>query len=255
MALNKFENDIKEKLDKRVIKPSEGSWDKLSGRLDMEQGDGSNHRLIWIGIAASIIGVLLITSQFFNAKPETKNIPTVASTPDDKVKIETSTSENEVEEEIFIAVENSNPITAPAESSEGLDKSKLIPEKTVQVPIEIAQEPSVNSSKQEVDIVQPKNMETLTFEKEKAQEVAEAIFNLSETESGVSNEDIDALLKQAQRDILLNRMKDEEQVLVDAALLLQEVEFELDQSFREKVFKALKESYGSVKTAIAHRND
>ena len=100
-----------------------------------------------------------------------------------------------------------------------------------------------------------KQLESLSFEKEKAQEVANAIFTLSETTSGVTDASIDSLLKAAQRDILLSRMKNKDQVLVDAALLLQEVEFELDESFREKVFKAFKESYGSVKTAIAQRND
>ena len=43
--------------------------------------------------------------------------------------------------------------------------------------------------------------------------------------------------------------------MVDAEALLENVEAELDQSFRNKVFEAIKSSYNSVKTAVAQRND
>ena len=43
--------------------------------------------------------------------------------------------------------------------------------------------------------------------------------------------------------------------MIDASDLLQDVEADLDQSFRDKVFKTLKSSYYSVKTAVADRNN
>ena len=42
---------------------------------------------------------------------------------------------------------------------------------------------------------------------------------------------------------------------VDANALLQSVEDDLEQSFRAKVFDAIKSGYESVKTAVAERNN
>lgn len=43
--------------------------------------------------------------------------------------------------------------------------------------------------------------------------------------------------------------------VVDANLLLESVEQDLDESFRNKVFDALKANYNKVKTAVAQRNE
>ena len=43
--------------------------------------------------------------------------------------------------------------------------------------------------------------------------------------------------------------------VVNAHALLQDVEDDLEQSFRSKVFQALKENYITVKTAVAQRNN
>ena len=42
---------------------------------------------------------------------------------------------------------------------------------------------------------------------------------------------------------------------VDANALLQDVESDLQQSFRNKIFEALKNSYETIKTAVAERNN
>ena len=46
MAPIKFEENIKDKLEKRIIDPSVNSWNKLSDRLDKHK-DGSNNKKIW----------------------------------------------------------------------------------------------------------------------------------------------------------------------------------------------------------------
>ena len=59
MAPIKFEEQLKEKLEKRTIQPSPEAWKKLSVRLD-DQGNNKNHRgYWWLGIAASITGIIL----------------------------------------------------------------------------------------------------------------------------------------------------------------------------------------------------
>lgn len=253
MAPIKFEDDFKDKLEKRTIAPSKGAWDKLSERLEAEEDTSNNKGLWWIGIAASVIGVLFAVFQFSNNDIEVEtvvdapeNIETIESKPaieDFKTATETTVAVENIEQEQKKLEKNSTTV---------VNKTKL---NSTKAPLQIAKEEVAPKIKEEKDVLKTKQVEVLAFETEKAQEVADAIYKLSETKSGVSDTSIDSLLKAAQRDILLSRMKNEDQVLVDATLLLQEVEFELDQSFRDKVFKALKDSYGSVKTAIAQRND
>ncbi|MCB0445367.1 MAG: hypothetical protein KDC68_06915, partial [Gelidibacter sp.] len=71
----------------------------------------------------------------------------------------------------------------------------------------------------------------------------------------ISDEAIDALLNQAQKEITLQKLYNEDVKTVDANALLQDVETDLQQSFRDKVFEALQTSYDKVKTAVAQRNN
>ncbi len=71
----------------------------------------------------------------------------------------------------------------------------------------------------------------------------------------VTDEVIDALLLEAQKEIRFNKSYNNSTGIVDANMLLQEVETDLDQSFRSKVFDAIKASFGTVKTVVAQRNN
>ncbi|MFD2725306.1 hypothetical protein [Hyunsoonleella rubra] len=257
MAPIKFEDDFKDKLDQRTIKPSEGAWEKLSSRLEEADGDTRNSKgLWWLAVAASVVGLLFVAFQFFNGEAEQQS-PVIVDTKDSIIEPKKKQDVEVVNaEKSTVAVETEVPVQKKVGSKQMIkrqSKEQLLMPKEASV--QVAQEETVQKEELEKEVIPIKNGETLTFETEKAQEVADAIFNLSETDLGVTSEDIDSLLKVAQREILLDRMKGEDKAVVDAALLLQEVEFELDKSFRDKVFETLRKSYGSVKTAIAHRND
>ena len=60
----KFEEKIKEKLDERVITPSNNSWERLSQQLDEKQQPLTKSKRIkdWYRVAAIFVGVLFITS-------------------------------------------------------------------------------------------------------------------------------------------------------------------------------------------------
>lgn len=248
MAPIKFEEDFKEKLDKRSIHPSKDVWDKLSERLETTGDQKIKNRFWWIAVAASVVGVMLVIFQFF--KEEAKYIqPKIVNAPEvEGAKSNSSLSKvKEVENNTIVVVPEKKEIQ---DKAEGL-KTEIYTKKSSNIQREKQQVVATIKERENKKIDKLK----LEFETEKAQQVADVIYTLSESASGVSNTEIDSLLKQAQRDILLNRMQKQDKVLVDAALLLQEVEFELDKSFRERVFKVLKNSYGSVKTAIVQRND
>ena len=65
--------------------------------------------------------------------------------------------------------------------------------------------------------------------------------------------DVEALLNNARREIETQRIINNPKV--DATALLEDVEWELEESFRDKVFDALGEGYNKVRTAVSERND
>ena len=72
MAPIKFEEQLKDKLEKRTMSPSEDSWSKLSQRLDDDEQKSKNTIFWWLSIAAGIIIMIAVTVQFFN-QPDIEN--------------------------------------------------------------------------------------------------------------------------------------------------------------------------------------
>ena len=70
MAPIKFEEQLKDKLEKRRIKPSDAAWDTLSHRLDQAEGKQKNKGAWWVGIAATLVGVLLTLTFVFKSNTE-----------------------------------------------------------------------------------------------------------------------------------------------------------------------------------------
>tara|TARA_R110000868_G_scaffold48950_1_gene158299 strand:+ start:741 stop:1505 length:765 start_codon:yes stop_codon:yes gene_type:complete len=254
MAPIKFEDNIKDKLENRRLKPSADAWDKLSGRLDHQDKKKNNKPVWWLGIAASIIGVLLIVSQFTN-KVETIE-PVIVDSPE---KIENnaieplvSTEEAQIQKELFD--EKNQEKSGYKEVLKG--KMVINSMKTNRPKTAIA----INETKkEEKDIIHNKSVEAikeeLSFEEQKIKDVVAKVNALKEDHVAVTDDDIDALLLEAQKEIRLNKIINETTGVVDANALLQDVEADLDQSFRSKVFEAIKSSYNSVKTAVAQRNN
>lgn len=235
MEPNKLEKYIKENLEERTLTPSPGAWDRLSNRLDAklhtkQRSLGVN---AWLGIAACIVGVILLAIGFGNKDINLETNPVIVNNPQ-PINVEKSTDLKAIE----------------------LDKSKapIIKEPTnVDQIFEIALT--------NIDEIEDTSAESisempneLTFEEQKIQEVVAEIQLLKDSNSNVSDSEIEALLLKAQQEIHLNKLYNNKGV-VDAALLLQDVEAELDQSFRSKVFEAIKDGFGTVKSAIANRNN
>jgi hypothetical protein len=235
MEPNKLEKYIKENLEERTLTPSPGAWDRLSNRLDAKPHTKQRSLGVnaWLGIAACIVGVILLAIGFGNKDINLETNPVIVNNPQ-PINVEKSTDLKAIE----------------------LDKSKapIIKEPTnVDQIFEIALT--------NIDEIEDTSAESisempneLTFEEQKIQEVVAEIQLLKESNSNVSDSEIDALLLKAQQEIHLNKLYNNKGV-VDAALLLQDVEAELDQSFRSKVFEAIKDGFGTVKSAIANRNN
>jgi len=70
----------------------------------------------------------------------------------------------------------------------------------------------------------------------------------------ITDAEVDALLAEALTKIKGDRSAKSVSENIDANSLLLDVEMELEQSFREKVFDVLKEGYFKAKTAVVNRN-
>lgn len=264
MAPIKFEDNLKDKLEKRTLQPSADAWSKLSTRLDAEEKKKNTKLFWWFGIAASIVGIILVTTMFFN-KSEFKN-----DTPE---IVDTKTQKEVLKEEILNSVskekEEQVVVSKKVESTEDEKQSiattksiNAVTSKSIKVvtpnkEIVIKQAVAVNDQEKQEKI--QKSIETpvntLDFEKAKIDAVVAEIKKLKTENVTVTDTEIDLLLKQAEREILKNRIYNETTRTVDANALLQDVEADLEQSFRTKVFEALKNSYDTVKTAVAERNN
>ena len=241
MAPIKFEENIKDKLEKRTIQPSADAWQTLASRLDAKNNKKKSPYYLWLGVAASIVAIMFIASQLFvNNNNTTIETPVIVNTNKETIKkIESENIlqkkdvlTNNVEKE---SVKELNIKTAKSEKTEVAQLTKQKEEKTV-----LPKEVIVNKT---------------SFEDLKVQQVVAQIQGLKDKGESVTDKDIDALLDQAQKEITLQNIYNETTKTVDANALLQDVESDLQQSFRDKVFNALKSSYNTVKTAVAERNN
>ncbi|MFT7628534.1 MAG: hypothetical protein ACI9OS_002195, partial [Ulvibacter sp.] len=76
---------------------------------------------------------------------------------------------------------------------------------------------------------------------------------LQDNSTTVSLEEVNALLTNAERKIQAEKILDSKKV--DPVALLGDVEIEMENTFREKVFTALGDGYNIIKTAVVDRNN
>lgn len=257
MAPIKFDENIKSKLEERSLQPSSEAWKKLSERLDTQTSSNKKTpNYWWIGMAASAIGIIFVLSQFGDSSPTGTIEPEVVVTP----KTVTQDVDNVVAKESIEAIAEEIPEPDQAAQTKNIEGKKSIHKKMDEVMttshIVVAETVNLPSKAPTLAINEKENADiSKSFEEQKIQDIVAHIEDLKANGNEVGNDEIDALLLAAQQEITLNQLINKNAGIVDADLLLQDVEAEVDQSFRSKVFEALKQSYNSVKTAVAQRND
>ncbi|TDU43900.1 hypothetical protein BXY82_1321 [Gelidibacter sediminis] len=240
----KWEDDVKDALEKRVIKPSETSWNTLSERLDASEKQQTKPMYWWIGIAASVTAVLFITTMFFSGNtPEVQN-PILVDTQE---HLDEQTLEVDQPQQKQQLVEQ-RKVLAPAEPIEEEENTKhpiksqgLIPSPTQQ-----------NTQIAKNNPVLPKSA-LKTSENQKVTEIVAQIQDIKRKGQPITDADIEALLTNAQREIHYKSAMREANYTVNANTLLREVEMDLQESFRNKIFEALKNSYETIRTAVVER--
>lgn len=264
MAAVKFEDNIREKLQDRELQPSENAWDRLESRLGADQKKRIN-RTRWFAIAASFIGILILASVFLNNDSVVQNKELVNEENPAVKRIEPVIEEQlemiapqEVEPEIALEetkTEEENTIKiAPVQGNKTANRTQ---EKR---PVRDITESviALNESGDETRKIDPvKNqpeIDDAKFVELKVEEVVADVKKMENMNLMATPEEIDALLVKAQREIGNRRILNSNTAKVDAAALLMDVEFELERSFRDKVFDALGEGYQKIRTAVVERN-
>ena len=238
MEPNNIENQFRDKLNNRTIKPSENSWDRLDAMLTFvepsvselgKQKPKRNYR--WMYFAASFLGFILIATVFLSQTEE------VIDSKHDKVVFE----EKQVQE-----------------------KDTTL-EEVMEIPFENKNTETVSTSEKAVVKQQSK-----TFEKPKAtpfiegkhsNQVAEVTNEKNNSSSSIISQktevkvDVNALLASVDKEQPSQSLaKNTVSVKINSNDLLSQVDEELELSFRERVLKSVNKKFQEVKVAVAKRN-
>ncbi|UTN06090.1 hypothetical protein L0669_09275 [Flavobacterium bizetiae] len=235
MEPNNFEKDFREKLNQRKIEPSDKAWDRLDAMLSVaEEKKQPKNKKRWMYIAASIVGFLLVGTFFFNQKQSVVEAPKNNVVIKENLQKDTVVKPdldiiNSVKTEVAVSEKTSNQNSVKEEKNLNVKPNKTLKTKSNQIA-----ESSIiiknNQPKQSV------NNQSLAVETSK-------------------KETVDQLLESAEKTVVAeNSAKPKSKVKINANDLLNQVDGELELSFREKMITKVNKNYQTVKVALANRN-
>ena len=260
MAPIKFEDNIREKLQNREIQPSRDAWNKLDTALGKPPKRKSSPRT-WLAITASFLILFFVGRSIFQGNQVQMEVAEESveivdpQEVDDQQPLIDQLTENVVEEK---------QLEIASEEKPGEEQTPLkVQTKAMPIPVQAQEEmktvDAIAKIEEPEDKITPgQEVETdLTndlFVTDKVDEVVAQVQALQRENSTVSPEEVEALLDAAQREIS-NRKLLAEGAKVDPMALLNDVESEMERSFRDKVFDALGDGFDKVRTAVAERNN
>ncbi|MEM9361081.1 MAG: hypothetical protein AAGA43_00530 [Bacteroidota bacterium] len=244
--MEKFEKHIKEKLETRKIDPSSEAWRKISEELSTTQKPKRKNTYRF-AIAAGFIGFLLALGIFlFNSESNENTIPVPI------VEIDTTPKEPFEKNRVLEFEPEEMEVAGISEQTSTEPKPNIL------------NEPSTAYTLVEIHEVEefekmPLQDSTLAISEDiiskKVSEVMNQVTLLEDkTDAEITDAEVDSLLRTAQREILTDKLLNPKGK-VDAMALLTEVEDELDESFRDQLFEALKQGYLKVRNSVAARNN
>jgi hypothetical protein len=231
MEQNKLETQFKEKLNSREIKPTEMAWDRLNAMLsvaepsDTEQAiQKPKRKFTWLYIAASFMGFLLISTVFFNQKESTIDIkkPTVVienTSPEENSKTEVKS----IKTEPYFSKTFLKQKTKPLVQAQKNTKHKV-------------EDPTVKTQENVEVEIQPNNRNEIIVAYKSA-----------------TPENIDSLLASVEKNQKVGVKNSS--VKINSTDLLNQVDGELQVSFREKALNTITQKYKEAKEALANRNN
>jgi negative regulator of sigma E activity len=266
MAQNKFENQIKEKLEAREIQPSEKSWDRLDAMLSVAEEKKTKRFPFFtfqsIGIAASVLVLLSLGLYFFNQKETISNAATdvvvkeeIKNKDNDKNKFNVNTKPEIVVQQDEQVAETTN--NKPQTTNHNLSSKSFN---------QINQKTTVNSiinQKKEIEY----QFSEVIAQKDMPKVISQDKIEVSKAENFIKNEtpyknsnsksikvNATDLLASVENELKSTNDSKKLKIKVDSNSLLSQVDGELEQTFREKVLSRINKNYQEVKVALANRN-
>ncbi len=244
MVPNKFEKHIKKTLEQREIKPSAEAWMKISEQL---QGSSKTKKkgFTWYAVAAGFVGLLIVSVVLFSGLNKKNAVENQVVEKAEKV-LENREQKNVkvVQLDTFKVLKDNQPVKKIGKNK--TIEIKPISSSEIVLNQDFKEDGSSSTHEQKLD-----NSEQII--NTKILEIVAQVDVLEQQNNNVTDAEVDSLLRQAQKEILNNKLFRNDQS-VDAMALLTEVEDELNQSFSDQIFESLKSGFLKVHTAVAERN-
>lgn len=234
MEQDNFNKNIQEKFNFRTIEPSETAWNKLDAMLTLAEEKKQPKIFFWLSIAATFLLFTGVGYVFFQQNEKTKITPATEEIVNTKG---TSKSETQKQNLGRINVSSKNELANNETTSTTYETKKNTTIKTAQ---------KENSKLEVFETTLLKQEEVITANEIKKegikQEIKEPTYNYPTAET---------LLAEAQGQKKPSNISSFKSTLrVNPKELLQAVESELDQTFKEKTITKLKQA----KSAFVNRN-
>lgn len=274
MAPLKFEDQMKEKLEQRTLSPSKDSWKKLEQLLDSNEKEHKNSSYRWIGIAAGFTGMLFVlayllgspgeeidpNNNYVDTTEDVKNIKKEGSIP---IANERKNSYvNTDSTAILVNSHNSKikDVASPYDKDSSREKdaeTDMINRTSLS---DISAEKKGITSPKSATMVSNKDKvvkDALLLDsidiKEKVHSILAEVQAMEDQNQEVTEREIDLLLQKAQRELAAESIQQSNRI--NASTLLSEVESDLEETFKEKVYEALKIGFNKLKTSVVERNN
>lgn len=246
MTPKKLEDQLKEVLLRREIRPSPDSWEKIANRLDAVQKPAKRRRAGWIYLAAASLLLLLGLRLFLPAE-----------TPPGESGVVVSPQQSPSESPAGTGRQSPDVVKTPAETSlvQARDNSDPQPPKPDKIAVSLS-----GAGKAPGKDVAATQEQFATNAPDTAglgaglNSVPAAVAGMEGQKQPVTDQAVASLLRQAQEDIARDQYA-ADRTDVDAMALLSDAEEELEQTFREQILEKLKTGFNRVRTAVASRND
>jgi len=243
MEPNNFEKDFRDKLNERKIEPSNKAWDRLDAMLSVAEENkpitidsNKKSKRKWFYIAASFIGFLLLGTLFFNQNKNTVEVPKAVVV------------EKEIQKESVTkpAVNNVDSIKTETTIAEGT--SRQVSEKALAKQEKINNQILNKTNKNESNQIAESSI-IIKNNQEKQSASNQVLIN-----ENAKNSNVDQLLETAENKVLAESSTKKAKVKINASDLLNQVDGELELSFREKMITKVNKNFQDVKVALSNRN-
>jgi hypothetical protein len=234
MEQDNFNKNIQEKFNFRTIEPTETTWNKLDAMLTLAEEKKQPKIFFWLSIAATFLLFTGVGYVFFPQNEKTKLMPSTEEIVTSKINSETETHQQSTKEN-SVSFENelaNNPTTNT--SSETKKSTTIHTAQNVDSKLEIY----------ETALLKQQKVITINEVKKESpkQEIKEPTYNYTTPETLLA--EVQGQKKPS------NTVSFKSTLRVNPNDLLQAVESELDQTFKEKTITKLKQA----KSAFVNRN-